>query len=180
MGEVVGVVVLVEKPVRGAARMRQQRVERLMLYLRIAGDGAGVADEGRYLIAFHSRGHVRQGRRREGLRNRQRISQLVDFDDIRDVAAAITQPHHSAGENQTEDQQSACCNLPVTFAENEVGVSLIPFSTRFEIDVALHTDASPQKFGTHTSKCGSLNYWAEQVPCRRRGSNAGVWRARRN
>ena len=31
MGEVVGVVVLVEKAVRGAARMPEQRVERLML-----------------------------------------------------------------------------------------------------------------------------------------------------
>ena len=146
MGEIVGVVVLVEKPVRGAARMREQRVERLMLYLRIAGDAASVANEGRYLIAFHSRGHVRQSHRGEGLRYCQRVSQLVDFDDIRDVAAPFAQPNHSAGENQTKDQQSACGDLPVTFAENEVGVSLIPFSTRFEIDVALHTDASPQKF----------------------------------
>ena len=33
MGEVVGVVVLVEKAVRGAARMREQCIERLMLNL---------------------------------------------------------------------------------------------------------------------------------------------------
>jgi hypothetical protein len=59
MGEIVGVVVLVEKPVRGAARMREQCVERLMLYLRIAGDLSGIVDEGRYLVAFNSRGHVR-------------------------------------------------------------------------------------------------------------------------
>src|SRR5271163_4118240 len=135
--------------------MRQQRVERLMLYLRIAGDRASVANEGRYLIAFHSRGHVRQSHRREGLRDRQRVSHLVDFDDIRDVAAPFAQPDHSAGENQTKDLQSTCGNLPVTFAENEVSVSLVPLATRFEIDVALHTDGSPQKLRTHTLECGS-------------------------
>jgi hypothetical protein len=33
MGKVVGVVVLVEKAIRGPARMREQRIERLMLNL---------------------------------------------------------------------------------------------------------------------------------------------------
>src|SRR5260370_27173770 len=156
MGEIVGVVVLVEKPVRGAARMRQQRVERLMLYLRIAGDRAGVADEGRDLVAFHSRGHVRQGHRREGLRDRQRVSQLVDFNDVGDVPAAIADPDDTARENQTQEEETASGDLPVALSENEVSVSFVPFATRFEIWVALHANASPCKSGIHTSKCGSL------------------------
>ncbi len=114
-----------------------------MLDLRIAGDRAGVADECRDLVTLHPRGHVRQRRRRQRLRDRQRVSELVDFDDVRDVAAAIAEPDDAARENQTQEQEAAGGDLPVAFAENEIGVSLVPLPARFEIWVALHTNASP-------------------------------------
>src|SRR5712692_8856291 len=116
MGEVGGVVVLVEKPVRRAASVREQRIEHLMLDLWIAGDRARVAYKGRYFVTFHSRGYVRQGHRREGLRDRQGISELVDLDHVRDVAAAIAEPDDAAGENQTQEQEAAGGDLPVAFA----------------------------------------------------------------
>ena len=114
-----------------------------MLYLRIAGDRTSAADKGRDFIALHSRGHVRKGRGSEGLRDCQRVSEFVDFNDVGDVAAATDEPDHAAGENQREDQQPAGRYLPVAFAENEIGVSLIPFPTRFDVEVccSFHTSA---------------------------------------
>ena len=123
--EVVGVEVLIEKAVRGAARMREQCVQHLMLDLRIAGDRACVADKGGDLVTLHSRSHVGQRNRREGSRHRQRVSELVDFNDIRDVPAVIAEPDDTAGENQAQKQETASGDLPVAFSENEVSVSFV-------------------------------------------------------
>jgi len=136
------VVVLVKKAVRSATRMRKECVQHLMLDLRIAGDRAGVTDKGRYFVTLHSRGHVRQRNRCEGLRHRQRVSELVDFNDVGDVPAVIAEPDDTARENQAQKQETASGDLPVAFSENEVSVSFVPFAPRFEIWAALHTNAS--------------------------------------
>jgi hypothetical protein len=69
----------------------------------------------------------------------------------------IAEPDDTARENQTQEQETASGDLPIAFAKNEIGVSFVPFATRFEIRVALHANASPQKLRTHTSKCGLLD-----------------------
>jgi hypothetical protein len=155
-----------------------------MLGLRVAGDRAGIADVSRQFIALHSRGYVWQVRGAERLRNRQCVSKFVDFDDIRDVAAATAEPNDTASEKQAQQQEATGCDLPVTFAYNEVCLSLVPFAMRFQIRVALHANASPLKFRTYTSKCVSLDFSVEQLPCHRRTPEnerrriSVVWEAR--
>jgi hypothetical protein len=69
------------------------------------------------------------------LRHRQRVSELVDFNDIGDVPAVIPEPDDTARENQAQKQEIASGDLPVAFSENEVSVSFVAFATRFEIRV---------------------------------------------
>jgi hypothetical protein len=99
------------------------------------------------------------------LRGRERVSQFVDFNNVWDVAAVIGEPDKPAREDQTQQPKTASGDLPVALAENEIGVSFVPFATRFEIWVALHANASPRKSEIHTSKCGSQDLLVEQVPC---------------
>jgi hypothetical protein len=47
------------------------------------------------------------------------------------------------GRAQGDDHQARSGDLPVAFVENEISVSFVPFATRFEIGVALHTNVSP-------------------------------------
>ena len=77
------------------------------------------------LVTLHSRGHVRQRKRREGLRHRQRVSEPVDLNDVGDVPAVIAEPDDTAGENQAQKHETASGDLPVAFSENEVSVSFV-------------------------------------------------------
>jgi hypothetical protein len=126
MGEAVEVVVSVEEFVRRASRMREQRIEHLMFDLGIARNRARIADERRDLVALHSRGYIRNGRGSKRLRNGQCVSEFVDFNDVGNVAASADEPDRAACENQREQKQPASRYLPIAFAENEIGVSLIP------------------------------------------------------
>ena len=71
------------------------------------------------------------------------VVQLVDFDDVGDVTASIADPDEARRENQAQEQEAGGGDLPVAFAEDEIGIALIPFPTRFEVGVALHASASP-------------------------------------
>src|SRR6185369_13246692 len=79
MSEAVRVVIRVEKSVRRAACMCEQRIEHLMFNLTVAGDRPRISDKCRDLVALHSRGYIRDRRRSEGLGNGQRIAEFVDF-----------------------------------------------------------------------------------------------------
>src|SRR2546428_11702091 len=77
---------------------------------------------------------------------------MFDFNDVGDLPAMIGEPDKPARENQAQEQETASGDLPVTFAQYEVGVSFVPFATRFEIWVVLHANASPRKLKlTHQS-----------------------------
>lgn len=138
MSGAVGVVVGVDEPVRCATRVREQRIEHLMFDLRIAADRARAADKGSDFIALHSCGHVRDRCRCQRLRNGERVSEFVDLDDVRNVAASADEPDVGAGENQRENKQPTGGYLPVAFAENEIGISLILFSSRFDVRICGH------------------------------------------
>src|SRR6266852_4356647 len=152
MSEAVGVVISVEEPVRRATRVREQRIEHLMFDLRVAGDRSRIVDKRRDFVALHSRGYIGNGRGSEWLRNRQCVSEFVNFDNVGNVAALADEPDHAAGENERENKQPAGCDLPVAFAENEIGVTLIPFATRFDIRICGHTDA-PRRPANRKSVC---------------------------
>jgi len=49
--------------------------------------------------------------------------------------------YHGAGRT-TFDNEDGGGDLPVTLAENQISVTLVPFLSRFEIDAAFHADAS--------------------------------------
>ena len=103
-------------------------------------------------VALHSRGYIGNGRRSERLRDGQRVSEFVDFNDVGNVAASADQPDDAAGENQREQKQPAGRYLPVAFAENEIGVTLIPLPTRFDVRICGHTDA-PRRLANRESVC---------------------------
>ena len=54
------------------------------------------------------------------MRHRQRVSELVDFNDVGDVPAVIAEPDDSARENQAHEQEAAGGDLPVALAEDEI------------------------------------------------------------
>jgi len=87
-----------------------------MFDLGVTGNRPRIADKRRDFIALHSRRYIRNGRGSEGLWNSQRISELVDFDDVRNVAASADEPAHAAGQNQRQQKQPASRYLPVAFA----------------------------------------------------------------
>src|SRR5579885_1780978 len=128
MSEAVGVVVLVEELVRRAARVREQRVEHLLLDLGVAADRARVADKGGDFVAVDPAGYVRNRGWCQRLRNGERVAELVDLDDVGNEAAPRGEPDDAACENQRDGEQPAGGYLPVAFPENEIGISFIPFS----------------------------------------------------
>ena len=115
-----------------------------MFDLGIARNRARIADECRDFVALHSRGYIGNGRGSERLRNSECVSEFVDFNDVRNVTASAHEPDEAVGENQREQQQPAGRYLPVAFAENEVGISLIPLSTRLDVEVCTHRSHAPQ------------------------------------
>jgi hypothetical protein len=88
MGRVIRVVILVQEVISRTARVREQRIQLLLLDLRIARHCARLADERRHLITLDSIDHVRRRRRREWLCLRQRVAELVNLDRVNDVSAA--------------------------------------------------------------------------------------------
>ncbi len=124
-----------------------------MLDLRIAGDRSRVAYKCRDLVALHSRGYIGNGRGTEWLRDRERVSEFVDFDDVGNVTASADEPDHAAGENQREQTAARRPLSASCVAENEIGVSLIPFSTRFDVRICGHTDA-PRRPANRETVCG--------------------------
>ena len=90
MAEALGVIVRIEEVIGRAARMRERCIQLLLLDLRIARDRPPVANERRDRVALHPRHHIGRRRHRQRLRNHQRVAELVDFDDMRNVAAAVT------------------------------------------------------------------------------------------
>src|SRR5579885_827334 len=145
MGEVVGVVVLVEELVRRAARVREQRIEHLLLDLGVAADGARIADKGGDFVALDALSYVGDRGGSERLGNGERVAELVDLDDVGDVAAAGREPDHPAREDQRDCEQPARCYLPVALAENQIGVSFIPFPPRFEVWIRTHRSLAPRR-----------------------------------
>ena len=47
-------------------------------------------------------------------------------------------PDHPDGEHQRDSHHAGGGDLPVTFAENQISVTLVPFLPRFEIDAAFY------------------------------------------
>jgi hypothetical protein len=69
------------------------------------------------------------------------IAELVDFDHVWNELASRADPDHAEGQHQRDDHHAGRGDLPVTLAENQISVTLVPFLPRFEIDAAFHTDA---------------------------------------
>ncbi len=115
-----------------------------MFNLGIAGNRSRIADECGDFVTLHSLGYIGNGGGSEGLRNRQRVSEFVDFDDVGNVAASADEPDHAAGENQREHKQPTGRYLPIAFAENKIGVTFIPFTTRFDLRICGHTTNTPR------------------------------------
>src|SRR5208337_5280121 len=109
--------------------MRQHVVEHVLLGAGVAADRARIADEAGNLIALHPIDERRISARNEGFGNGKPIAQLVDFDHVWDEPAASALPDNSGGKNQAQQEQSAGGDLPVALAENEIGVTLVPFAT---------------------------------------------------
>ena len=78
----------------------------------------------------------------------------------------IAEPDDTARENQAQKQKTASGDLPVPFAENEIGVSFVPFATRFEIRVALHANALTVKIRNSQIKVRLAGFvgWAISLP----------------
>ena len=122
-----------------------------MFNLGIAGNRSRIADECGDFVTLHSLGYIGNGGGSEGLRNRQRASEFVDFDDVGNVAAPTDEADDAAGHNQREKKQPAGRYLPVAFTENEIGVSLVPFSTRFDVRICGHRDTPRQATNRETT-----------------------------
>src|SRR5271166_6593254 len=119
-----------------------------MFDLWVAGNRPRIADECCDFVALHSRGYIGNRYWAKRLRNRERVSELVDFKYVGNVTASADQPDHAAGENQREQKQPAGRYLPVAFAENVISVTLIPLSTRLDVEVCTHRLHAP-----HNQRC---------------------------
>ena len=60
----------------------------------------------------------------------------------RNELASRADPDHPESQHQRDRHHAGGGDLPVTFAENPISVTLVPFLPRFEIDAAFDADAS--------------------------------------
>jgi hypothetical protein len=71
-------------------------------------------------------------------------------------------------------------DLPVTFAENQISVTLVPFLLRFKIGAAFHADASLLTIETLVVNSCSLTSGLEQVARQLRISGITTYRSDRD
>ena len=142
MFEVVLVVVVLEKLVSRSASAAVNLADQLVLGSRIGDHLASIADESRKLVPHHPVSADPGGVLGERARRADRVAELVDFDDVWNELASRADPDHPEGQHQRDGHHAGGGDLPVTFAENQISVTLVPFLPRFEIDAAFHADAS--------------------------------------
>ena len=80
--------------------------------------------------------------RDERFRNGKPIAELVDLNHVWDEPAASALPDNSSGKDHAQQQQSSGGDLPVAFAENEIGVTFVPFATGFDVGIRVHRTLS--------------------------------------
>src|SRR5579863_1121683 len=142
MFEVVLVIVVLEKLVSRSASAAINLADQLVLGSRIGDHLASIADESRQLVTHHPVSADPRGVLGERARRADRIAELVDFDDVWNELASCADPDHPESQHQRDSHHARSGDVPVTFAENQISVTLFPFLPRFEIDAALHADAS--------------------------------------
>ena len=102
------------------------------------------------------------------MRYGQRVSELVDFDDVWDVPVPRREPDDPARENQSDNEKPASGDLPVAFAENEIGVTLIPFTSGLDVKISAHGSTCTRKtLGIHRATVGfesTVKELAERSP----------------
>jgi hypothetical protein len=65
-----------------------------------------------------------------------------DIDNVWNELASRADPDHPESQHQHDRHHAGGGDLPVTFAENQISVTLVPFLARFEIDAAFHVAPS--------------------------------------
>src|SRR6266851_3470819 len=142
MFEVVLVVVVLQKLISRSASTAVHLPDELVLGCRVSDHLASIADESGKFVPHHPVSADPGAVLGERARRADRIAELVDFHDVWNEPASRANPDHSEGQHKRDDHHSAGGDLPVTFAENQISVTLVPFLPRFEIDAAFHADAS--------------------------------------
>ena len=78
---------------------------------------------------------------KSGARRGERIAELVYLHDVRNKLASCAEPDHPDGQHQSDGHHAGGGDLPVAFAEDQIGVTLVPLLP-CEIYAAFHADAS--------------------------------------
>src|SRR5579863_140352 len=142
MFEVVLVIVVLEKLVSRSASAAINLADQLVLGCRIGDHLANIADESRELVPHHPVSADPRGVLGERARRTDRVAELVDFDDVWNELASRADPDHPESQHQRDRHHAGGGDLPVTFAENQISVTLVPFLPCSKIGAAFHTDAS--------------------------------------
>lgn len=85
------------------------------------------------------------------------MSESIGDDDVGDVAATQRQPDDADRKHKTGEERAACCDLLVTFAKNEVGVTLVQLPPSLHVRIRAHVDAF-SKFRFRSLAARAVNF----------------------